>query len=143
MTGATLALSPNFEATDRSRTPTISERRLQPGWVGGVLDQLGRCMALPVGWDGYDAEPMAPAVANQVLRFFWGVSPPALRVPSILPIYRGAQLDWDACGIRVEVEFADGAVWLDLTDEAGTYEGPLDQAFPRFRQALARLSIPE
>lgn len=154
MTSAFALVEPGFSIS-RSRTPALMDSGLtptsaepeahlgttsEPLWVSSTLAQLSHLVSLPVGWDGYDGRPVSRVIAIRIVRFLSAIAPAGLPAPTILPIYEGAQLEWEAFGIRIEVEIADSTPWVEIVDESVVEAGGLDQLLERFRWALGRIA---
>ena len=73
-------------------------------WRFAVTERLEELIRLPVGWDGYAAEPVSLLNANFALRMLEAVCGPATPIPQIVPgSSADLQIEWHTPQGQVEL----------------------------------------
>lgn len=109
-----------------------------------VIERVAELVALPGGWNSYDASPVSATALHRTLEFLLEHVTPGVDRPDVVPTVRGGlQLEWHNNGLDVEVEIAsDGPVSLFMEDTTTgeTTEMKLIGNEQRMRRWLTRAS---
>ena len=109
-----------------------------------VIERVAELVALPGGWNSYDASPVSATAMHRTLEFLLEHVTPGVDRPDVVPTVRGGlQLEWHNNGLDVEVEIAsDGPVSLFMEDTTTgeTTEMKLIGNEQRMRRWLTRAS---
>ena len=94
-----------------------------------VIERIAELMALPDGWNSYDASPVSEAALRRTIEFLLEHVAEGVDLPVVVPTVRGGlQLEWHGNGVDVEVDVGwDGQVsCLAGNAEGGMTEEPVE-----------------
>jgi hypothetical protein len=131
-------------------TPTYVGRRIrntlgsspEPSWAPRAREILENLAGLPIGWDGYDADPLTRESAQEALTFLaYHLGDDAI-LPEMTPIHGGIQLEWHRSSIDLEIELRSSEWTGFYRDGDDQWEGELGSNLARFLGVLDRVITP-
>ncbi|NIA71054.1 hypothetical protein HBA54_20860 [Pelagibius litoralis] len=109
-----------------------------------IARKLQELAGLPVGWDGYDGQPLQSDIANFAFKLLSETLDPDCPPPQIVPLgYGGLQLEWHERGIDLEIEIeAPNRVALYFCDHqtGEEIEQQISTDYTAMAEQLAKLS---
>ena len=84
-----------------------------------VIKRVAQLMALPRGWNSYDASPVSDSALRRTVEFLVEYVAVGFDLPVVVPtVHGGLQLEWHCNGVDIEVEVAsDGHVAYFAEDD--------------------------
>lgn len=115
-----------------------------PVWLQPTVQGFADLLALPRGWDSYDAPKIKFAAVRSALDLLVATLKPQSPGPSVVPTVQGGlQLEWHIQGIDLEIRL-DSPDKVDIFCEdlhAGIeWEGSIPSDEGRLREAIAKLT---
>lgn len=115
----------------------------QPAWMATVVARLETLLALPEGWDGYNAKTPEIWHALEAFGFLERVMTETTARPSIVPLTDGGiQIEWHRGDLDIEATFTAGAdrgLYLADLSTGAEFEGSIDEGIEDLRRLMARL----
>ncbi len=112
--------------------------------IYGLVQDIGRLMALKQNWNSYDAPPIDPRIAIKAMEFSTIIQNENLPKPSVVPTNEGGiQFEWHTNGIDLEIEFGAQRDVFGYFYDANTkeeWEGDLGIGLQPIRDTLTKLS---
>lgn len=143
MTAALTYAFPETITVQRSqpvqRKPVLRSVKTVGDWRATVEERLRQLLQLPIGWDGYQSQPISPPTAQFVTDVLRSVMVSQTPAPAIVPVSGGGlQVEWHRSGLDIElyvakphqtelyVSFSDGCdVEYKLTSDFGALSNVL------------------
>ena len=115
-----------------------------PVWLQPTVQGSADLLALPRGWDSYDAPKIKFAAVRSALDLLVAILKPESPGPSVVPtVQGGVQLEWHIQGIDLEIRL-DSPDKVEISCEdlhAGIeWEGSIPSDEERLREAIAKLT---
>ncbi len=120
-----------------------ADRPTTPAWLRTTVRDLKALLALPKGWNSYQAAAIDPGAILAGLDLLAETMPPNAPAPSVLPMSRGGvQLEWHERGVDLEVSIdPDGHIMAAYEDEQGAeWEDDLTEHHARLAEVLSDLA---
>ena len=115
-----------------------------PVWLQSTVQGSADLLALPRGWDSYDAPKIELSAVRSALDLLFAILKPESPGPSVVPtVQGGVQLEWHIQGIDLEIRLdSPDKVEISCEDLHTGIEG--EGSFPsderRLRKAIAKLT---
>lgn len=111
--------------------------------ICGLVQDIGRLMALEKNWDSYDAPPIDPHIAIAAMKFWLINFGARFPKPWVVPTNEGGiQFEWHKGGLDVEAEFRSRNEILGYYRDKETgkeWEGDISRDFEPFKKVLSRM----
>lgn len=88
----------------------------EPLWLRPVIERLKDVVALPAGWDSYEARSVRPESIEHALQALVAVMSDESELPWIVPLPSGGiQLEWHADNFDIEIALdgSDSSICID------------------------------
>jgi hypothetical protein len=129
-----------------SETPVVRAMvpSRSPRWVQPTVESLAALLALPSGWNSYDARTVKPSIAQAAFELLADVMDGDTPGPSIVPTSAGGlQLEWHTANVELEITFYSSRraeVYCEDVETGQSWEGSLWDCLGRLQDALAKLA---
>jgi hypothetical protein len=102
----------------RPQPPFDPDELAEPVWLSPVLNRLREIIALPAGWDSYDARPIRRESIEGTLKALVAVMSEEAELPWIVPLPSGGiQLEWHRTSSDIEITLDGNDSMISIDDD--------------------------